>query len=66
MVRLSASASTLPQAAKDLMRATLVAILDEAGSDPSFVGSAQPLFAALGPESRQELPRFFWRQAEAA
>jgi hypothetical protein len=63
---LSASAATLPQQAKDLMRATLVAILEEAASDVSFVRSAQPLLAALGPETGPELPRFFWREAKAA
>ena len=66
VVRLCAGAATLPQPAKDLMRTTLVAILDEAGSDRSFVRAAQPLLAALEPERRPELPRFFWREAEAA
>jgi hypothetical protein len=66
VVRLCASAPTLPQQAKDLMRATLVAILDEAGPDASFARSAQPLLAALGSDSNPELTRPVWREAAAA
>jgi hypothetical protein len=48
------------------MRATLVAILDEAGPDASFARSAQPLLAALGSDSNPELTRPVWREAAAA